>query len=77
MARIAVADFVTGHAAGAKRATLVCSGAARIRVATNFGDGGGQIMFLALFFILLIGWIAGWLLFHIAGGLIHALLIVP
>ena len=33
-------------------------------------------MFLALFFILLIGWIAGWLLFHIAGGLIHALLIV-
>ena len=33
-------------------------------------------MFLALFFILVVAWIAGWLLFHVAGGLIHALLIV-
>lgn len=33
-------------------------------------------MLLALFFILLILWLAGFLAFHIAGGLIHLLLIV-
>ncbi|HWW87143.1 MAG TPA: lmo0937 family membrane protein [Vicinamibacterales bacterium] len=33
-------------------------------------------MFLALFFVLLVCWIFGWVVFHVAGGLIHALLVV-
>ena len=33
-------------------------------------------MFLALFFIFLVCWVFGWVVFHVAGGLIHALLIV-
>jgi hypothetical protein len=33
-------------------------------------------MFLALFVIFVLCWIFGWLLFHIAGGLIHALLVL-
>jgi hypothetical protein len=33
-------------------------------------------MFLALFFILLVLWLLGFLAFHVAGSLIHLLLIV-
>ena len=33
-------------------------------------------MLLALFVILLILWLAGFLAFHVAGGLIHLLLVV-
>jgi len=33
-------------------------------------------MFLALFFILLVLWLMGFFAFHVAGGLIHLLLIV-
>jgi len=33
-------------------------------------------MFLALFFVLLVLWLTGFLAFHIAGGLIHLLLII-
>ena len=33
-------------------------------------------MFLALFLVLLICWIFGWVVFHLAGGLIHVLLVV-
>jgi hypothetical protein len=33
-------------------------------------------MFLALFVILLVLWLLGFLAFHIAGGLIHLLLVV-
>jgi hypothetical protein len=33
-------------------------------------------MFLVLFVVLLIMWLLGFLAFHIAGGLIHILLIV-
>lgn len=33
-------------------------------------------MFLILFFILLVLWLMGFLAFHIAGGLIHLLVIV-
>ncbi len=33
-------------------------------------------MFLALFIILLIAWVLAWGAFHVAGGLIHLLLIV-
>jgi hypothetical protein len=34
------------------------------------------IMFLALFVIFLVCWVFGFVVFHVAGGLIHALLIV-
>ena len=33
-------------------------------------------MFLALFIVLLVAWLLGLLAFHVAGGLIHLLLIV-
>lgn len=33
-------------------------------------------MFLALFFILLVMWMLGFAAFHVAGGLIHLLLII-
>jgi Family of unknown function (DUF5670) len=35
-----------------------------------------DFVFLVLFFILLMIWAAGWLAFHIAGGMIHLLLIL-
>jgi hypothetical protein len=35
-----------------------------------------MIMFMALFFILLVMWVLGFTAFHVAGGLIHILLIV-
>jgi hypothetical protein len=33
-------------------------------------------MFIALFFVLLVAWVMGFTVFHVAGGLIHLLLIV-
>ncbi len=33
-------------------------------------------MFLVLFIVLLVAWLLGFLAFHVAGGLIHLLLIV-
>ena len=33
-------------------------------------------MFLALFVVLLVIWFVSWVAFHVAGGLIHLLLIV-
>ncbi len=35
-----------------------------------------DFIFLVLFFVLLGVWLMGWLAFHVAGGLIHLLLIV-
>jgi hypothetical protein len=35
-----------------------------------------DFIFLVLFFVLLGVWVTGWLAFHVAGGLIHLLLIV-
>ena len=32
--------------------------------------------FLILFVVLLVAWILGWFVFHVAGGLIHILLVV-
>ena len=32
--------------------------------------------FLILFVILLVAWVLGWFTFHVAGGLIHILLVV-
>jgi hypothetical protein len=37
---------------------------------------GEVIMFLALFFLLLVCWMFGFVVLHVAGGLIHLLLIV-
>jgi hypothetical protein len=34
------------------------------------------LMFLILFIVLAVAWLLGWAAFHIAGGLIHLLLIV-
>ena len=33
-------------------------------------------MFLGLFIVLLVVWLLGWAAFHVAGGLIHLLLLV-
>ncbi len=33
-------------------------------------------LFLVLFIVLIAVWVLGWLAFHVAGGLIHILLIV-
>jgi hypothetical protein len=33
-------------------------------------------MFLGLFFVLLVIWVLSWAAFHVAGGLIHLLLVV-
>jgi len=33
-------------------------------------------LFLVLFFVLIAVWVLGWLAFHVAGGLIHIVLIV-
>ena len=33
-------------------------------------------MFMALFIVLLVAWLLGWGAFHVAGGLIHLLLLV-
>jgi hypothetical protein len=35
-----------------------------------------DFVFLILFFVLVGVWLVGWLAFHVAGGLIHLLLIV-
>jgi uncharacterized membrane protein (DUF485 family) len=34
-----------------------------------------DFLFLILFFLLLIGWLLAWVAFHVAGGLIHLLII--
>jgi len=42
-------------------------------------DGDGMIrdfLFLILFFVLIGVWLTGWLAFHIAGGMIHLLLLI-
>lgn len=33
-------------------------------------------MFLILFIVLLVAWLLGWGAFHVAGGLIHLLLVI-
>ncbi len=34
-----------------------------------------RFVFLAVFFVLLVTWLMAWVAFHVAGGLIHLLLI--
>ncbi len=36
----------------------------------------GDFIFLVLFFVLVAGWLLAWAAFHIAGGMIHILLIL-
>ena len=33
-------------------------------------------MFFGLFVVLLVAWVMGWTVFHVAGGLIHLLLVI-
>jgi len=40
------------------------------------GKDRGDEMFMTLFVVLLVAWLLGWGAFHVAGGLIHLLLIV-
>ena len=35
-----------------------------------------DFLFLVLFFVLLIGWLLAWAAFHVAGGLVHLLLVI-
>jgi len=39
-------------------------------------DGGGMSIFTILFVVLLVAWLMGFTVFHVAGGLIHILLIL-
>jgi Family of unknown function (DUF5670) len=39
-------------------------------------DPAERGMFLALFVVLVVAWLLGWDAFHVAGGLVHLLLIV-
>jgi hypothetical protein len=36
----------------------------------------GNFIFLVLFIVLLAGWVLAWAAFHVAGGLIHLLLVL-
>lgn len=36
----------------------------------------GDFIFLVIFIVLLVGWLLAWAAFHVAGGLIHLLLII-
>lgn len=35
-----------------------------------------DFIFIVLFFVLLFAWLIAWLAFHVAGGLVHLLLII-
>ena len=35
-----------------------------------------DFIFIVLFFVLLIGWLLAWAAFHVAGGLVHVLLVI-
>jgi hypothetical protein len=35
-----------------------------------------DLLYLILFFVLLVTWAMAWLVFHVAGGLIHLLLVI-
>ena len=43
---------------------------------TQIGTDRGDVMFMTLFVVLLVAWLLGWVAFHVAGGLIHLLLVV-
>ena len=52
-------------------------GASRAGVGdTPIGKDRGDEMFMTLFVVLLVAWLLGWGAFHVAGGLIHLLLLV-
>jgi hypothetical protein len=35
-----------------------------------------DFIFLVLFFVFLIGWLLAWAAFHVAGGMIHLLIVI-
>ena len=35
-----------------------------------------DFIFLALFFVFLIGWLIAWAAFHVAGGFVHVLVVI-
>jgi Family of unknown function (DUF5670) len=35
-----------------------------------------DFIFLILFFVLLVGWLVAWAAYHVAGGMIHLLLVI-
>jgi len=54
-----------------------CAKSRRRREKRDFDKGEKEIsMFLAVFVILLLMWLLGLFAFHVAGGLIHLLLII-
>jgi hypothetical protein len=66
----ALKDCVWSKAADTERAVTQ-------RRAKGFWDGAKEIsMLLTLFVILLVMWLLGFFAFHVAGGLIHILLLV-
>jgi hypothetical protein len=48
----------------------------RVRVVRLATPGKEILMFMILFIVLAVAWVLGWGAFHVAGGLIHLLLIV-
>lgn len=36
----------------------------------------GDFIFLVIFVVLLVGWLLAWAAFHVAGGMVHLLLII-
>ena len=54
---------------GSPSAFLRSEGKTGMRLLADF-------FFLILFFVLIVGWLCAWALYHVAGGAIHLLLIV-
>ena len=66
--------FLTGrYGAGDCDGQVSCAPANRAKVLINLDPESGM---LALAIVLLICWFLGWAVFHVAGALIHLLLIV-
>jgi hypothetical protein len=42
----------------------------------RLSDEGVKVMFLLLFGVLVIAWLLGYVIFHVAGGLIHLLMVL-
>jgi hypothetical protein len=65
---------VSGHGVFANGSSLALT---TLRVGSRTIAMPSEVtMFLVLFFVFLVCWVFGFVVFHVAGGLIHALLIV-
>ena len=67
-------ETISGSVVSSKRIVIGSFGV-RQDFDSNVQEGALR-MFLFLFFLLLVAWIMGFTVFHVAGGLIHLLLIV-